>query len=819
MKKKLLKILIWFSSLLILLLTTFFLILYFNKDKIQNLLVNEINESLRVPVSVSKVDISLKKFPSASLVFTDIYTRGINSAPNDTLLYAEQVFFQFDIWQALTSTISVKEISIENAVLNLKISENKNTNYKIWNEDESSDNEIFTLEEINLITSHIRFFDQSNNVNVSLSTPKSTVKGEFKPNLTILKTDANLEINHLIINNISSAKKFSSQLKFTFTQTGEISEFSKSTIKVAGIPFNFNAHLEENNSHFSAENQKIDLAKLQRFLEDQKLYVNENLETQGSAQISIEWNDNSISRSALKILFNTQDAEIQNNSSLKLKDISCKGYYTLNNKSDLLSIESFAAKGKTGSINGSLLLKNASKPFVKLKLNSNINLQEWASITSIDTLEKAKGKLDLKLEFENQFSSLTNFATKDFKNAKTKGFLKIDDGNLRFKKSNYEMESLNGELRFSNNNAIVDRLFFKTGKSDIFLDGIFKNVLNFIVLDNQKLVIDCRVKSQNIKIEDFIQANDQEDPDSYNLRFTDAIDLELILEIGKFSMKHFAASDVKGNLAIKDKKIIVKNLRMNSDEGSYTGNLTVNLANPKIYTLNSNLNFSNININQLFKSFDNFGQEAILAKNIYGNLNGKTQLKANMSPDLEIDLASIKLTSSIEIKNGHIKDYAPMLELSRFSDIEELKDVYFRSLKNNITINNSTITIPEMLIKSNVLDLHVNGTHSFDNILDYRLKLKAEDALFKKRKKNSKPSEFDEHLVQRSKDEPYLYIKMYGAIDALKIELDKKSIGKSIKDDLKNQGQQIKEIFKRDKPDKKSDNPGIIYEWDEEDDG
>ena len=191
-----------------------------------------------------------------------------------------------------------------------------------------------------------------------------------------------------------------------------------------------------------------------------------------------------------------------------------------------------------------------------------------------------------------------------------------------------------------------------------------------------------------------------------------------------------------------------------------------------------------------------------------------------MNNKLEINPQSITLESDIKIIDGHIKDYEPMLELSKFSDMEDLKDVYFHSLENHISIKNSVIHIPSMLIESNILNLQINGSHGFTNIVDYRIKLKASDALFNKRRKNTKATEFDQHLeLMERKDEHFIFIKMYGPMDNLKIELDKKSIGQSINQDLKNQKEELKNLLKKEKEDKKTDDPGINYEWDDDDDG
>ena len=75
---------------------------------------------------------------------------------------------------------------------------------------------------------------------------------------------------------------------------------------------------------------------------------------------------------------------------------------------------------------------------------------------------------------------------------------------------------------------------------------------------------------------------------------------------------------------------------------------------------------------------------------------------------------------AIKIKNGRLKDFEPAKNLSRFADVNELKDLNFSTLSNTIEIKNNTIFIPKMNITTNALSLTLSGSHKFDNYIDYR---------------------------------------------------------------------------------------------------
>lgn len=820
MKKKIIKVLIWFVSILTVLIAVFAVVLYLNKDKIERLIVNEINDNLAVPVNTSAVDISLKKFPKASLRFADVYTRGINSIESDTLLYAKSVFFEFDLWKLISDNVTIDQISFEGALFDLKLFKNNSNNFKIWKDSKNSDNEIFTLSQISLNTVKIRLFDEASNLKLQIDIDKNQLKGTFSSTEMDINSEGSLTINNLIRNDSPLLTNIKSKLNFNVSNRANTDLTITGALQALKSLFAFNVELRNESTRITANNEKIDLKILRSFLTDQKLIAPIKWDVKGKTSLDFELSLKKDKPLTYRLAFEGQNCVLNKKGGLNLSELEFSGFYASKGEKDHLNIESISANGKSGEITGSLIVDNFKRPNVKAHLVSNIGLEEINSLYPIDTIKSAVGDLTLDIYFENQFRSFEKIGSNDFKNLKTSGSLELKNAELVLRGWDKKIKSLNGSLNFKNNRINVNQLAFQLNESDLSLNGIIDNTIKFALLEKERLKVDCQLKSKNIQLEDFIQTQSNSN-ESYNLSFTESVALNLKLDVDQFSMRKFKATDIHGLLKIDNNIIDIRNLTLSSDEGSYAGNVKVKVAKEGEHQIAAQLSVKEINIHKLFKSFDDFGQDAISNKNIYGTLTAKANFSAKINADLRIDPNSISLESDIELNNGNIKDYEPMLALSKFSDLEDLKDVHFNSLKNHISISNSVIYIPEMKIVSNVLDLQINGQHGFDNVVSYRLKLKASDALFKKRKtRTNGNSEFDKHLkLNGRKDDHYIFIKMSGPMDKIKIELDNRSIGKSINEDFNKQGQELKKIFKKKEKEKKTDDPGIIFEWDDEDDG
>jgi hypothetical protein len=146
----------------------------------------------------------------------------------------------------------------------------------------------------------------------------------------------------------------------------------------------------------------------------------------------------------------------------------------------------------------------------------------------------------------------------------------------------------------------------------------------------------------------------------------------------------------------------------------------------------------------------------------------------------------------MEIKQGELNNYEPLMGLSKFADVNDLKNLRFSELKNTLSIKNRTITIPEMAIKNNALNLSISGKHSFDNFVNYSVKLALSELLQKKRK--VQPNEFGE---EDAKTKSWtVYINIEGPMDNLKYSFDRKGVKQQLQQEVTAEKQAIKEVLK-----------------------
>ncbi|MBT4738340.1 MAG: hypothetical protein HOO15_03860, partial [Flavobacteriales bacterium] len=205
----------------------------------------------------------------------------------------------------------------------------------------------------------------------------------------------------------------------------------------------------------------------------------------------------------------------------------------------------------------------------------------------------------------------------------------------------------------------------------------------------------------------------------------------------------------------------------------------------------SNLEINKINISDGFKSFDNFKQIFITNKNINGTATANIYLQAIWNKDFDFYYPSLHMSSQLRIENGELIKFNPMYNLSDYVSLEELKEVKFATLENKIRIENKRIIIPEMDIRSTALSVHVSGEHSFDNIMDYKVRLLLSDVLGNKVKESMSLEEIEHNHEGKTT----IQLKMSGHVDDPKISLDKVQLKEDIVNEIIEEGEEVIKII------------------------
>jgi hypothetical protein len=273
------------------------------------------------------------------------------------------------------------------------------------------------------------------------------------------------------------------------------------------------------------------------------------------------------------------------------------------------------------------------------------------------------------------------------------------------------------------------------------------------------------------------------------------LNLNVLVDVKHLTFGKFSAVNFNGNLLLKNQKIALKDVVLEAADGDIKLNTIIDASHEHL-KVSGRCELNKMNIQKLFTQLNNFGQTVIQDNHLKGFVTSTIDFSAIWDNQLKVDLGTIQVNSNLLIERGELIGLKSLESLAKYIDVNELKHIKFSTLQSAIDIKNKIITIPKTSIKSNAINLELWGKHTFDNQIDYHIQLLLSELLAKKQRANKS---FDDELSLIEHDPENrrsVFILMTGSIDNPIIKYDKKGAKEKIKEDIRQEKQNLKQLLR-----------------------
>lgn len=783
---------------------------YIYRDDIKDAFVEELLQNLKSETSIDEVSVNLfRSFPKASVTLNNVVMlEAIDKAPKDTLLNARRIYFQFSIMDLIKKKYKIKKLEVVLADFNPVVFKDKSVNYNVWESSGESTNKdfVFDFEKVSLKRVNINFRDDDRKNKLLFMANEAELSGHFGSKNYMLNIDGDFFAESVIVDNT----EFLSNHNLNINTVLDVTDNSLFVLKGGKIAVN---------SHQFDLAGEVDMRQKDLFLDiniaSDKLSLNDllldfprsvssyfdgyNIKGYLDFKANISGVYSGIINPLVKAEFTLSDATIKHASTgVQMKHLSFSGKFNNGNyrklSSSVIALTNITSELNNGFLEGDFHLHNFNTPTIDMNIKSDIELFDLVHFLKFENVENPKGYLSLNLDFIGTLSDGKQFKPHDFLASSVLGKVNFDNISFSLKDDPKNYNNLSGNLMFNNNDLIIKSFDGNVSSSDFHVVGYLRNFLSYLFFDNQKLAVNASFKSEHLNFNELLQQNVAGSDTTYRLRFSDRLNFTLEADIKNIVFHNFKATDVKGSAYLRNQIFIAEDIGFNSMDGAVHVAGAIDGTNADILKVNCMANAENVQIQQLFFQLNNFGQEAIEDKHLRGKLNSDVKFAANWSPNLDVDLNSIVADANLKIENGELIDYEPILELSRFLEIGDLKHINFSTLENSINIKNQTIFIPFMDINSSAIDLKISGEHYFNNAIDYRLQVALSDVLASRSRQNRNPQEKYGEIIDDGESRT-LFLLVTGTIDDPIFKYDTKSAIKKFRDDLRKERENLKEVF------------------------
>ncbi len=835
------KVAITFAIIISMLFGVGWYISSFYEDEVKNYILTEINNNLNTKVDIEEINFSVfKKFPYASLEFKNVRADEVMEKKKKADLFKiKSIYFQFNIIDIIKKNYVIKKIAVENGFINLKIDKKGNDNFHFWKKDTSSVESPFKVELSKLVFENISLstVNDFKKLDFLILVDQLNLSGNFSEKDYTLKTDAKLLLQQLNSNNQKWIKNKKIKLSTSLAVNQETGKYTikNGNIAIEDLNFNLSGNFinKENTTVLDiiSQGDNLSIESIFSLFPPEQQDKLKSYQTKGNItyKASLKGNYSFTENPDFEASFNVSNGEIfEKNSNLSLTQLSVNGSF-INKKGALtkLILQNFNANFGAGHVAGDYTITDFNNPFIEFTSIANIDILSAKNFFKLDTLEVANGQLDLNVAYSGYIREITNIKAQDFQQLKATGQVRITDGNLKLVNYPYLINGLNGSFQFNNNEIIIDSLITNINSSYIELNGSFKNLLAYLFIEDQKLLVNATLYSKKIILDELLLDESSTKKDTvYTLTLPSNLSFNLNAQVDTFMFRKFKAENFTAQLTLQNKQFTATNVNFNAMNGKISGDFNLDDTAPDEITMTSTADIKTINIRELFNQFENFGQEYFIGENIKGVATTTVQFASVWNKKLELNKEKLYVLADLTIYKGELINYKPALALGKFIEISELDHIKFSTLRTPIEIKNQLINIPKTEIKSSALDLTISGTHSFDNAIDYRFKLLMNDVLWKKATSKKKENSEFGYVEDDGLGKAVLFLHMTGTVKNYKITYDTKSLKEKWSDDIKEEKRTLKQIlkdefgwFKKDSTltdPKKQKKDGFLIEWEED---
>ncbi|MFN8310142.1 MAG: AsmA-like C-terminal region-containing protein [Chitinophagales bacterium] len=793
------------------------------ENKIKTLAVEKINAQIAVPVKVSGgITLSLfKHFPYASISFKNV-TINDKLRPGKTLLQLEELSLLMNVPSLFKEEQEVTKIYAGNGDIDIFINNKGAANYDIFKTDDKVAASKFkvllktaTLEDIRL-----GYYNEEKNELVVAALNHLTLSGNFSDKEFDLNTNADVKVRLVQVNEEKyiENKAMTADMLLHVDQIQQKFSIQRAALEVAKNEFVLSGYWKSMRNrtdvNFKAESKGEDVANLIALIPDQ---LRKNLVgADGNGNYTITATViGSVSKGVnpeVKVEAMLRDATIRlPKLSRALEKVNASGFYKLKaDGADELQVKKFESYFHNEPFGFSLDLRKISAPDFDLSAHGTVDVEEARSFFGDSILENAEGKIDIAdLHLSGNIPSWKQL---DQAAVRGEGALKLRE--VEFQTDGITYGNINGTIQFEDEKLRISALSINFLNTDFLFNGTVENPLNYGLglakkkTENITLGFNGDLKMKVCNLGNMIAAYDKKkkraaaEGDKIDIRNVFNMEGALRLSIGKLIYNKMNFNEVSGEVSLSPHHINLSRLTSHAMGGNIAATGAVAFLQDKEMELLLDLKIDKVELPQIFQQCDNFGQTTLTDKNLKGDITATTQFKTVWKNYKDVDLHQLEGQLQCRIGNGELLNFEPIRAASQFIKVEELNRIVFSELSNTLFIKNGVISVPQMEVNSSALNLMLNGTHTFENQIDYHLKINLTKLLAAKFSRRNAD-------VQYIEEDPYegtnLFLTLSGPLSDPHIHYDKKAVNSKIKQDFADEREELKSLFKNEKPKAKNE--------------
>ncbi len=815
------KFLIWFFGLTIALILgavgAYFLAKKY-EEPVRNYIVGEVNKRLQSPVHVSDINFSLlENFPSASLVMDSVWAKEniVKMGAPDTLFFFEKVYLNLNLLDMLKGQYKINEIEARDGFVDLLVDDEGYDNYHIWVKNQDTTGFLLELDKVHIQRTRLTYVNHARQQEYRLRANDLYFNGRFSDESYTMAVVGNGYVNDILIKgtNYLHDREVDVETDLDIISKEERYGFRKGSLTIDDrLRFNISGELVGDGVDLHITGADLDVIRTLALIPSES---REALDAYASSGViafdcTLKGAFGRTENPRCIASFSMEDASItRKGSDWKLSGLVGSGSIDNGEERTFRSVH-LVLDDLKGELNGNpfqtaFSVTNFEKPNIDGSIKLSSDLAAMKEFFGIEWLAEGEGGFEIDAQISTTLENPSEPAARDFLNSKASGVIRITDAfwTLRDDQRRYSVED--AEFKILNNSLEIERYAGNINDCALVLKGRADGFLNYFFSESGVIDVKGKVTTGAIDLEELFP-NTSESESGIVIAFPARAEWDLELTSTSFKQGKFIAEDISGRLVMNHFKVEATRLAFNSQHGTVSGKVGVYRFANNQFGLRTDFKTDQVNIKELFTTFNNFDQSFITAEVLEGKLNADITFQAFCDSLLNIDMQSIVSSLDITLSDGALVGFKPLMDVAEeikkrpmlrlFIPVDELRkrleDVRFATLTNEIGIRDGVVTIPTMEINSSALNLNVSGTHTFDDKIDYEMDFALSEVL--QLKDRTEP--YNEYVQRDESGKTRVFITMIGTTDDFEIDVKRTTLKHTLKEQVLSESKAVKDLLR-----------------------
>lgn len=360
----------------------------------------------------------------------------------------------------------------------------------------------------------------------------------------------------------------------------------------------------------------------------------------------------------------------------------------------------------------------------------------------------------------------------------------------------------NTQLSFSQKNVGLTNLSGNYLNTNFTANGVMNNVVGYALKD-QLLSGNINVTADKMNLNDWMgtdtattAATDESTTSSSSEPFLvpAGINFTINARAGQVTYDKVNYTNIDGVLVLNDETVKLQNVKAEALDGTIAFNGSYSTkTNKKEPQISIGYDLKDISVQKAFYAFNTFQKLMPIGQFLDGKLNSQLTMLGKLGGDMMPDLSSLSGKGNLLLLEGVLKKFAPLEKLANTLQIDELKSVTVKDIKNHIEFANGKVLVKPFTVKVKDIEMQIGGMHGFDQAIDYVVAMKVPRKYLgtegNKLVNNLASQASNKGIPVKMGDVVNLNVKMGGSISNPSVKTDLKEVAGDAIADLKQQAQ------------------------------